>query len=184
MRIGREDDVRDSRRHGNVQPIQGRRMDCERGLAYSLPRGSGLKLEPSVGASYVEARRGKATESGTVVALSVDHRGFEQITRCGTGADWTVRPRGAALTPYLSVSVRHAFETTHLQASPGFIGINGAELAAFGAGCGRTAATGGAGAGVDVAPGVRLFGSYIGDYASRSTRHGVAGGGRGISLRF
>ena len=151
-------------------------------LAYAIGLGGGIALEPHIGASYIEAQRGAVGESGSVYALSVEQRRFEHVYGdAGLSLTGSFGREALHFAPYLSAGVRYAFDAPRANALAGFSGTSLPGFTALGAERGRTSATIGAGAGVDVARGVRLFGSYLGEFAGESTRNGVTGG---VSIRF
>ncbi len=149
-----------------------RSLVLDASAGYSLPISADWAFRPELGLTHISTRRGQATETGSAAfALDVDRNRTNAAFIDGALTLRGGQAAAAIFHPWALLGLRHQLEGNVSGASAGFVGA-ASRFTALGAARKETQVTAGAGVSADVAPGLRLFTSYLGEF----------GGGRGNNV--
>lgn len=142
---------------------------------------SGWTVAPTVGATWVSARRDAVSEvSATSFGLAVDQdRSDTLFTDIGVRASTVMSMGGSALTPFAELGLRTIQNDGGERVTGTLKGVNGFEMDVDGVRRDRSVARVAAGVSYDLG-GVRLDAGYAGEFGD-ATRHTF---GAGVSVRF
>lgn len=133
---------------------------------YQMAVSGSWAVRPELGFTHVSTRRGQAVETGSAAfAFAVDRTrtsaSFVDATILLQGG----QQEGATFHPWIKLGIRHQLEGEVSAATAGFIGSESG-LTVQGASRKDSMATAGAGFSADLAPSLRLYGSYQRDFGS------------------
>jgi uncharacterized protein with beta-barrel porin domain len=128
--------------------------------AYAVAVGSDWALRPEAGITHISTRRDAAAENGSAAfALAVDAAHTKATFIDGSLYLEREQGRGDGLRPWVRAGLRQQLDGQDVSATAGFAGTP-LRMTVAGVTRGRTAASGGLGASIDLTPRLNLGGAY------------------------